>query len=81
MAKKKLFIATIRVAVNSEACCDCAEGAIDFFSNLLSENKNIFDWSYGSKKSSAPIPQYIELDDKKYKEGDLFNGNLPVKFL
>jgi hypothetical protein len=79
--KKKLFIATIRVAVNSETCCNCKEGACDFFSSLLSENKAIFDWSYGSKKGSTSAPEYIEINSKGYKEGNLFNGLTPIKYL
>lgn len=72
MTKKKLFLATIRVAVDAEACGNSEAGACDFFSGLLTENKDVFDWAHGSRKNSFPMPKPIEINLETYKEGDLF---------
>jgi len=69
---KKVYVATICVAVDAEACGNSVAGACDWFSGLLSENKDVFDWSYGSRKNSYPEPKLVEVNEKRYKEGDLF---------
>ena len=38
MAKKKLYVATLRVAVSAEYCGNSQDGACDWFHGLLSEN-------------------------------------------
>jgi hypothetical protein len=69
---KKLFIATVRIAVNAEACGDTQDGACDWFHGLLSDNPEVFDWAHGSRKGSYPKPRLIEVNAKTYEEGDLF---------
>ena len=69
---KKVYVTTIRVAVNAEACGNSEAGACDWFSGLLSENKDVFDWSYGARKNSYPKPKLVEVNEEEYKEGDLF---------
>lgn len=72
MSKRKLFVATLRVAIDAKACRDTVDGACDWFSALLSENKDVFDWTHGSRKGSYPFPKAIEVENENYKEGDLF---------
>ena len=72
MAKKKLYVATLRVAVDADYCGNSQDGACDWFHGLLSENPQVFDWAHGSRKGSYPLPKLVEIDVKKYKEGDLF---------
>ena len=69
---KKLYVATIRVAVDAKACGNLTHGACEWFSGLLSDNTEVFDWAYGSRKGSYPKPKLIEVDARKYAEGDLF---------
>jgi predicted neuraminidase len=72
--KTKLFVATIRVAVRAEACDYTVDGACDWFSGLLSENSNVFDWAHGSENGVHPKPKLVEVDETLYEEGDLFTA-------
>jgi hypothetical protein len=69
--KTKVFLATIHVAVRAEACDDNEAGACDWFSGLLSENKDVLDWSYQRKGKTWPPPKLVEVKEP-YTEGDLF---------
>lgn len=70
---KKLYVATVRIAVDADACNNSVDGACDWFSGLLSENEDVFDWAHGSRKGSYPLPKLVEVDGKKYREGNLFS--------
>jgi len=70
---KKVYVATIRVAVNAEACENSVAGACDWFTGLLSENEDVFDWAHGSRKNVFPPPKLVEVNEKRYEEGDLFS--------
>jgi predicted neuraminidase len=70
---KKLYVATVRIAVNAKTCGNTVAGACEWFSGLLSDNNDVFDWAYGSRKGVYPYPKLVEVDEKKYEEGDLFS--------
>jgi hypothetical protein len=69
---KKLYVATVRIAVPAEHCNNSQAGACDWFTGLLSENPQVFDWTHGSRKGSHPMPKLVEVNAEKYNEGDLF---------
>ena len=74
MKKKRLFFTTIRIAVDAEACNNTVSGACDWFTELLSENSDVFDWAHGTGRKNFPKPKLI--DEDSYKEGQLFDGSL-----
>ena len=57
MAKKKIYVATIRVAVYAQACGNTTSGACEWFSGLLSENLDVLDWGYVPKGNVHPEPR------------------------
>jgi predicted neuraminidase len=75
---KKVFLATIRIAIDAEACGGTVDGACEWMSGLLSDNNDVFDWAYGTSKTKFPTPELIEFDDKNYQEGDLFTKPLII---
>lgn len=73
-ATKTYFIATVRVLIETSE-----KGyAADAISVALSENRDIFDWSYEPGPGGYKYPFPVKIDSSEYEEGSILGIESPV---
>lgn len=80
MAQRKLWLATLRVAVDATKVPDKSD-ICDWFFGLLTDNDDVFDWCYGHENDKHPEPEQITIEEFTYSEGDLFTDKEGFSYL
>jgi hypothetical protein len=66
---RRTFIATVQIIISPDAGVTSEAEAADWFSGLLSDNEQVFDWSYLKVGGQYLYPTSIQVDPKNYQEG------------
>lgn len=69
----EIYMATVQIAIHPDSGVEDKAGACDWFSGLLTENKEVLDWSYlklGGQFLTPSKRLSVDLDD--YNEGEIF---------
>lgn len=68
--KKTTYIATVQIVISPGAGVESEAEAADWFSALLSDNDQVFDWGYLKIGGQYLYPKSIEVDPEDYEEGE-----------
>ena len=66
---KTTYIATVQIIISPDAGVSSEAEAADWFSGLLSDNDQVFDWSYLKVGGQNLYPTSIQVDPENYEEG------------
>ena len=66
---RRTFIATVQIIISPDAGVTSESEAADWFSGLLSDNNQVFDWGYLKVGGQYLHPTSIHVDPENYEEG------------
>jgi hypothetical protein len=66
---RRTYIATVQIIIDPDAGVTNEAEATDWFSGLLSDNDQVFDWGYLKVGGQYLYPTSIQADPDNYEEG------------
>lgn len=70
---RQMFVATIQIAIHPDTHISTADGAAAFFNELLSKNRDIFDWAYLKVGNQYLYPSEQSISNKQFQRNEFFD--------